>query len=77
MALVLIGKSFNCISATIMYMSTQEIFNTSIRATALNACSGLSRIGPVIGAYAVLLVSVTVMADMKVTIDVKRLNTEL
>ena len=41
-ALVMIGKFCNCITGTLMYISTQEI---------------ISRIGSVIGAYAVLLVS--------------------
>ena len=53
----MIGKFFNVISGTLMYISTQEIFNTSVRASAMSICSGISRIGPVIGAYAVLLVS--------------------
>ncbi len=55
--LAMIGKCFNCVAFQLAYLYASELYCTSLRAIGLMTCSAMARLGSVLGAYVILLVS--------------------
>ncbi len=56
--LAMLGKFFNCIAFSLVYLVASEVYSTNIRGLGLCFNSTMARIGATVGVYAGLLVRV-------------------